>query len=470
MGDRWERTATFEGREEAGRRLAGELSGRLSPEHRSGAIVLALPRGGVVVGYEVAKALRVPLDVIIARKLGAPLQPELGIGAIARGGVRVVDDRIVAHLRISPDDIDRIAAREEVEMDRRLGLYRDGLPPPDLEGRTVILVDDGLATGVTARAACRSIRMERPCRLILAVPVAAPQSIEAMLDEADEIVSLFSPPDFAAVGMWYRDFSQTTDEEVLALLSRARRTWKAENHPGEQKSMNESTNSHAFDAHERPVEIVAGNVTLQGDLTVPPDARGIVIFAHGSGSSRHSSRNQFVARELNRNRLATLLMDLLTPGEEKEDEVTRQHRFNVELLAERLVHAAEWVKHKPETEELRVGYFGASTGGGAALIAAAKRPDLASAVVSRGGRPDLAAERLAHVYTPSLLIVGGSDTQVIPLNRDSFDRIPAEDKRLEIVPGATHLFEEEGALEQVARLASDWFVQHLDLTAAARAA
>jgi predicted phosphoribosyltransferase len=235
----WERSAAFapfEGREDAGRRLSGELMRRLSPEDRADAIVLALPRGGVVVGYEVAKALNAPLDVFIARKLGAPLQPELGIGAIAPGGVRIVDERIVAHLGISSEDIDRIAAREEIEMERRLQVYRDGLPPPELEGRAVILVDDGLATGVTARAASRSIRAENPRRLILAVPVAAPQSVEAMRGEADEIVALFAPPDFAAVGMWYRDFSQTTDEEVLALLARARRARQEMAAPGSTKA------------------------------------------------------------------------------------------------------------------------------------------------------------------------------------------------------------------------------------------
>jgi len=233
--------------------------------------------------------------------------------------------------------------------------------------------------------------------------------------------------------------------------------------------MNSESTSHSATV-ERQIEIVADNVTLHGDLAIPHGARGVVVFAHGSGSSRHSQRNRFVAKVLQRNHLATLLMDLLTAGEEAEDEVTRQHRFNIELLAGRLVHAAEWVKHKPETADLRVGYFGASTGGGAALTAAARRPDLASAVVSRGGRPDLAGDWLAHVYTPSLLIVGGSDTQIIPLNRDALDRIPGEDKRLEIVPNATHLFEEPGALEEVARLAADWFVRHLDLAAAVRAA
>lgn len=482
----WERSAVFEDRADAGRRLAADLQRRLPPDEAANSIVLALPRGGVVVAYEVAKALCAPLDVIVARKLGAPLQPELGIGAIAPGGVRLMDQRIVERLGISDEDIDRIASREEVEMDRRLRLYRGGAPPPRLEGRTVILVDDGLATGVTARAACHSIRAENPRRLILAVPVAAPQSVDAMrneADEANEIVSLFAPPDFTAVGLWYRDFSQTTDDEVMDLLSRERReSASAESAESAKKStepevksedaqMNSSTPTPAhFDTHDRPVEIVAGLVTLQGDLTIPQDCCGMVIFAHGSGSSRHSQRNRLVARVLNRRRLATLLMDLLTTREEKEDNITRQHRFNIELLAERLVHAAEWVRHKPETTDLRVGYFGASTGGGAALAAAARRPDLASAVVSRGGRPDLAGEWLAHVHTPSLLIVGGSDSQVIPLNREAFDRMPVEDKRLDIVPGATHLFEEPGALDEVARLAADWFANHLDRASSLRVA
>jgi len=220
-----ERTAAFHDRADAGRMLAFELSRRLSPADKANAVVLALPRGGVVVGYEVAKALKAPLDVIVARKLGAPHQPELGIGAIAPGGVRIIDDNIVAHLGISESDIARIAASEEIEMARRIHLYRGDALPPDLSGGTIILVDDGLATGVTARAACRSIRREDPAMLILAVPVAAPQSVDAMRDEADEILSLIAPPDFAAVGIWYGDFSQTTDEEVLELLDAARREY-----------------------------------------------------------------------------------------------------------------------------------------------------------------------------------------------------------------------------------------------------
>ena len=465
----WDRTPTFVDRYEAGRRLAQELVRHLPTDDAEPPLILALPRGGVVIGYEVARALGAPLDVIVARKLGAPMQQELGIGAIAPGGVRVIDERIVRHLGISPSDIDTVVERETAEMERRETLYRGDSPPPRIEGRTVVLVDDGLATGVTARAACRSIRQGHPCSLILAAPVCAPESVEAMRAEADEIVCLLSPRDFAAVGLWYRDFDQTTDEEVLELLARNGVAVRLAALGSEGEIMDGSTgNNHGL--FERPVEIFAKNVTLNGDLTVPSHARGVVLFAHGSGSSRHSARNRSVARILNENRLATLLIDLLTPQEEVEDNVTAKLRFDVDLLAGRLIAAAEWLKHKPETTDLRVGYFGASTGGGAALIASAHRPDLVSAVVSRGGRPDLAGDLLAHVYTPTLLIVGGNDDHVITLNQAAFARIPAEAKRLEIVPGATHLFEEPGALDEVARLAAEWFVKHLDLTEAARAA
>ena len=189
-------------------------------------------------------------------------------------------------------------------------------------------------------------------------------------------------------------------------------------------------------------------------------ASGLVLFAHGSGSSRHSPRNQFVARTLNDAGLATLLFDLLTQEEEAIDMQTRELRFNIQLLAERLIQATKWAKQQPETCDLRIGYFGSSTGGAAALVTAAHVPQDASAVVSRGGRPDLAGEALPKVQAPTLLIVGGNDDIVIELNEQARDKMHCEVK-LEIIPGATHLFEEPGALEKVGRLASDWFLLHL---------
>jgi putative phosphoribosyl transferase len=208
------------------------------------------------------------------------------------------------------------------------------------------------------------------------------------------------------------------------------------------------------------VQIPAGRAVLAGNFTIPENAVALVLFAHGSGSSRHSPRNQFVARTLNDAGLATLLFDLLTPNEEATDVHTREHRFNIGLLAERLVQGTRWAKQQEQTRNLRIGYFGSSTGGGAALVAAAEIPRDVGAIVSRGGRPDLAGDALPKVQAPTLLIVGGNDDIVIELNEMARDQMRCEVK-LEIVPGATHLFEEPGALDKVAKLASDWFVSHM---------
>jgi putative phosphoribosyl transferase len=216
-----------------------------------------------------------------------------------------------------------------------------------------------------------------------------------------------------------------------------------------------------FDREEHPVQVSAGPVVLEGNLGVPDGARGVVLFAHGSGSGRHSPRNRYVAQVLREAGLATLLIDLLTAEEEEVDLRTRHLRFDIGLLAERLVGATEWLERNPDTQDLRVGYFGASTGAGAALVAAAERPEPIGAIVSRGGRPDLAGPALPRVTAPTLLIVGGNDFPVIGMNQEAMEQLRTE-KRLEIVPGATHLFEEPGALEEVARLAADWFVRHLD--------
>jgi putative phosphoribosyl transferase len=214
------------------------------------------------------------------------------------------------------------------------------------------------------------------------------------------------------------------------------------------------------DREERLVRVAAARVLLEGNLTLPEGARGIVLFAHGSGSSRFSPRNCYVAQQLNREKLATLLVDLLSPEEEAVDLRTARLRFNIGLLAERLVGVTDWLVRQPDTRPLRIGYFGASTGAAAALVAAAERPQIVRAIVSRGGRPDLAGPALARVEAPTLLIVGGGDTPVIELNRAALAQLRCE-KRLVIVPGATHLFEEPGALDEVARLAREWFQQYL---------
>ncbi|KFA89084.1 DeoR faimly transcriptional regulator [Archangium violaceum Cb vi76] len=213
-------------------------------------------------------------------------------------------------------------------------------------------------------------------------------------------------------------------------------------------------------AVEREVEVRAGGVVLGGTLAVPEGARGLVIFAHGSGSSRHSPRNRYVAYTLRTAGLGTLLFDLLTEDEEAEDDVTAALRFDIDFLARRLGQVTDWVFANPELSRLRVGYFGSSTGAAAALVAAAEKPEEIGAVVSRGGRADLAGGALRRVRAPTLLIVGGSDDIVLDLNERALERMMAP-KALEVIPGATHLFEERGALERVAALAAGWFTRFL---------
>lgn len=210
-----------------------------------------------------------------------------------------------------------------------------------------------------------------------------------------------------------------------------------------------------------PVGVMAGSLTLPGDLSLPNEPHGIVLFAHGSGSSRHSPRNQAVAAALQEAGFGTLLFDLLTPEEEALDRSTGRLRFAIDLLAERLVGAVDWLKQRRELNDFPIGCFGASTGAAAALVAAAERPQRVAAVVSRGGRPDLAGTALGRVHAPTLLIVGGRDVPVIEINQEALQHLAARDKELVTVPGATHLFEEPGALAEVARLAADWLNRHL---------
>ena len=426
---------TFPNRLEAGRQLAQKLEKYAG---RDDVIVLGLPRGGVPVANEVAKHLGAPLDVFIVRKLGVPGFEELAAGAIASGGVRVLNEDVMRAIPHADQAIETVTARETAELQRREQIYREDRAPPELRDRIAILVDDGLATGATMRAAVKALRQREPAKIVVAVPVGPPDTCHEIEEQADETICLSTPEFFQAVGQYYDDFSQTTDEDVRELLARG---------SYERSIMSE-------------VQIHAGRAVLSGNLNIPENANALVLFAHGSGSSRHSPRNQFVARTLNDVGLATLLFDLLTQEEEAIDTQTRELRFNIHLLAERLVHATKWAKQQEETRDLRIGYFGSSTGGASALVAAVDLPQDIGAVVSRGGRPDLAGEALAKVRAPTLLVVGGNDGIVIELNEQARDRMRCEVK-LEIVPGATHLFEEPGALENVAKLASDWFIAHL---------
>jgi putative phosphoribosyl transferase len=425
----------FLDRIDAGRRLAAGLL-RLRGQD---VVVLGLPRGGVPVAAEVARGLHAPLDVVVVRKLGVPVQPELGMGAIGEDGVRVINPDVVRMAQVTADELAEVEQRERRELSRRAQRFRGDRPPLPVAGRTVIIVDDGIATGSTARAACQVTRARGAARVVLATPVAPPSAAPALAADADEVICLETPEYFSAIGEWYEDFSQTSDEEVVRLLRGSRPQTAA-----------------AAGGWDGDVTVAAGPVPLAGHLTVPPAAAGLVVFAHGSGSSRDSPRNQYVAGVLNRAGLGTLLFDLLT----RDEEADRGNVFDIGLLARRLSAATGWLRQQPAAEGLRIGYFGASTGAAAALWAAAEPGGEAAAVVSRGGRPDLAISRLPQVQAPTLLIVGGLDAAVLAANRTAQEHLVCENQ-LAVVPGATHLFAEPGTLEQAAGLARDWFIRHL---------
>jgi predicted phosphoribosyltransferase/predicted alpha/beta-hydrolase family hydrolase len=420
----------FQDRAEAGRRLAPLLEGERAP----GAVVVGLARGGVVVAGEVGRELGLPVDALAVRKVGHPWQPEYAIGAVTpRGGCYVrardglTDEQVL--------DAVAGAERRAEALDRVL---HDARPPLPVSGRPVILVDDGLATGATMTAAVRWARAHGASRVVVAVPVGAPETIARLEREADVVVAFEAPAELGAVGAWYRDFRPVDDRAVVTLLEQGA-----------------SPRAGTQEVSSRAIQIPCGPVALPGDLTTVPDANGIVVFAHGSGSSRRSPRNLLVAGALQEAGLGTLLFDLLTA----EEAADRANVFDVPLLAARLDAAHE--RAAAETgHSLPVGYFGASTGAAAALWTAGAPGAGVGAVVSRGGRPDLAAPRLGSVTAPTLLLVGSHDEVVLDLNREAARALACEHE-LVVVPGASHLFEEPGALELVVEHATRWFTQHL---------
>ena len=431
----------FVDRVDAGRRLAEELGSSLAGED---VVVLGIPRGGVPVAYEIAAALDAPLDVIVVRKLGVPFQPELAMGAVGEGGARVLDREMVAQLRVGADEVRAAELREEQAVEERTARLRRGRGRLDLSGRTAVIVDDGMATGSTARTACLVARQLGARHVVVAVPV-APAATVHELSEADAVVAVRVVDRFVAVGAFYRHYGPVTEDEVIALLDVAeRRIAGALPEPGRSGRV------------EVDVVVPCGDVELPGLLVVPRDARMIVVFAQPSGSGRHGPRNRFIADVLDRGGIGTLLLDLLTPAEERR----RGTVLDVGLLADRLTEVTRWLRARSEGAERKIGYFGAGTGAAAALLAAA-RPDASiAAVVCRAGRPDLAMTRLAFVRSPTLLVVGSADEEVLALNRRAHSvlRCPAE---LVVVRGATHLFEEPGALAEVALLARDWFADSI---------
>ena len=387
------------------------------------------------------------MDVLIVRKLGVPTQPELGMGAVAEGGHVVLNVGIARQQGVDGTSYGLVLARELAELHRRIRRYRHGAPLTDVRGRKVILVDDGVATGVTDLAAVGRLRDLGAGTITLAVPVGPPDTIEEFTSEADLVVCLQQPSRFGSVGWWYEDFSPTLDAEVTTLLGAHAEIDRPEPVVGERTVF-----------AVRTVAIPWRDDALMADLRVPGNATGLVVFAHGTGSDRRSPRNVAVAEGLAERGFATLLVDLWPEG----DPDAASHPFDGDLLAERFEHAVRWIASEPDVLGLPpLGLFGASTG--AAVAAAhcgrAGRPHRASGGVAwreTRSRP----RRRGAVGAPTLLVAGANDGPVLALNRAALASLRGP-HRLAVVSGAGHLFEEPGALAALQGLTVDWFSRHL---------
>lgn len=419
------------------RKHAGELLAQMLQKYKEkNAVVLALPRGGVPVAAEVAKYLEAPLDVLIVRKIGAPYQPELAVGAICEDGEPIWNDSTLYRLGLEPDDLGAIVGIEREKVKKQIQLFRQSKNLSSIALKTVIIIDDGLATGATMLAAIKYVKKISAVKVVVALPVAAKNSATKLRSKVSEVVIVNETQDLFSVGQWYEDFSQVTNAEVVSLLKKYNKI-----------SVKDATE----------IEFSIGRTQLKGDLKKFPTMKALIIFAHGSGSSRKSPRNQQVAQYLQERGFGTFLFDLLT----NEESIEKGSRFNIELLSERLASTAKWLRAHFEFNGVPFGFFGASTGAAAAIQAASKlsEKDSIYAIVSRGGRPDLAGDSLKAVKVPTLLLVGSLDFNVLEINQQSQRQMHL--CKVSVIPGATHLFEERGALEEVSKQAADWFQMHL---------
>jgi putative phosphoribosyl transferase len=422
--------AAYRDRHHAGVVLARELSGYAG--HNP--VVVAIPHGGVPVAAAVALALRAELDVMVVHKLGVPGHPHIAAGALASSGAANINHRAIGSLGISPIALERALDKERLVLEQHERELRGGRPAKSVEGRTVIVVDDGIATGTTLHTAISALRARGARQVVVAVPVAAEPALEVLRREAEEVICPSVAPPFFAIAQSYEDFSPVSAAFAGRLLE-------------EHEKLRHAKAATSLVGHDIPIQV--GEVRIAGTLTVPERARGIVVFLHGSGSDRFSPRNAFVARALERAGFGTLLVDLLTAEEQAE-----RHELcnDISFLGRRAVAIVDWLELHPQLSKLPLALFGSSSGAAAALIVASERPQRVLAVVSRGGRADLAEQALPSVRADTLFIVGEGDHAILELNRAAARRLRAP-HRLEVISGATHLFAEPRSLEQVAELA-----------------
>ncbi len=440
----------FVDRSDAGRRLAHRLEFLRGEE----LVVLGLPRGGVPVAYEVAKALGRPLDVLVVRKLGLPQNPEVAMGAIGEGGTRVLDEDIQRIARVTPQELEDVERLEIAELASRVRRFRSGRPRLDLEGKTALIIDDGLATGSTARVACHVARQLGAGRVIVAAPVASPEAADRLREEADEFVSLMTPSPFRAVGAHYIDFGQTEDIEVVLLLDAASRN---------RASMGSSPH-RALRTEE--IDLGVDSVGLSGELQLPEPVTNVVVLARGLAEETGEAASQFAAAVMNEAGIGTLSLDLLTPTERAIGVSPENY-----VLARRLVLATERLQTMPALRGVPLGYFDAGAGAAVLLGAAANEGGAVNAVVTLAPRLEDAGSWVSEVSAPTLMLYARADEELLERNRSSANRmrcphlqvVVETDARRPDSPATTTVM-------QVAEHAKDWFVRYLSQADANRSA
>lgn len=425
----------FRDRIDAGQRLADALR----PYHGSDAVVLGIPRGGVPVAAEVARLLGLPLDIVVARKLGAPGQPELAIGAVTANGGLYLNHDLIRDLGVDQAYLDSAVERKRAEARDRESRFRGGRPGPALAGRIAIVVDDGLATGATIRAAVQSVRHAGPAKLVVAVPVGAIESCASLRSEVDELVCLWTPDDFMAVGQFYDDFSPTEDDEVERILR------AASTHTPDTDTAREIT------FQNRRGRRLAGTLLLPRAVERPP----VVVFAHGFNSSRRSSRNLMIAERLVASGLAAFLIDFTGHGD-SEGEI---REATVKQMADDLRSAIDHISAEAAVDAGRIGLSGSSSGGIVSVIEAARDERVRVLVLRSVPAGDL-FEPAAHIRATTLVIAGEADIPIVEEDR-ALAEVISGPHRFEVVAHAGHLFEGPGEMERVSDLSVGWFVSHL---------
>ena len=442
----------FVDRQDAGRQVASRLS------HLRGAriVVIGIPRGGIPVAAEVARALRAPLDVCLVRKLPVPLQPGLAMGAIGEGGIRIRLDAVVRAQQVTVDQFAEAERRARAALDRMAARYRGGEQSADLRGRTVVVVDDGLATGITAQAACRVVRTRGAGRVILALPVAPRDQTSRLYAVTDELVCVRRPREFIALDRCYARFPAVTDDDVIEILEHAAKRTVTQPRDGDSV-----ISGHDYVSGASTAQPSTQTACHAGGLAVPQHPLGTVVALFPAGCGQDDPRIHYLLRRLQRAGLATLTVDsAAAPGCP-----VRRNAFDIPGLGRRLLDATQEVRAHPRLAHRPIGYLVTGTGAAAAIWATAEPHATPAAIVAYAGRPDLAGPRaLAALTVPTLLLVGAHDTAVLDLNQRARTHLRCENRLVEI-PSTGHVLEHPRTLALAADLTSDWFTTHLTYSA-----